>query len=529
MTTRKISISTLSPVHIGCDEVFEPSNFVIHNELLHALDVTALAAELNESERTQLLKLTDARDPIPGLQRFFKTNAQRFSEISSHQVAVASGIAQDYEDKMGRNVQQGTGASPTYSMFPIARTAFSPINNAPYLPGSSLKGSIRTAWLNKLLKQKGNPLTRDDPRDKNKHKTLQERLLGYTAGKFENDPFRLVAVSDAHPDAETDAPPTRVVYAISKKKRFSDRIAPELKVFLETLPEALPATFLGEIRLGGDLNWLQLCEACNRFYMPQLEAELRHDVLGTMLDQAWRKTLTDLLKDELAELDKAKQGFLLRVGKHSGAESVTVEAPRSIKILGKKGEPPSYRPETTEKRFASQSKAGANGLLPFGWIWVDASDDEHRHLFDAVRQKLALLSNPIREAHQHRLSLLEEQRQQKIELTAKHQATKAMEKAAQQAKEAALAAMSPAQRKIEEFKTTFAARVDQLRGSKEKQHADFHTRAKKIAEEALASSEWSADEKLQLANAIADWLPKVVEKIDKDALKKLKLSTLRGL
>lgn len=525
MSVQKISISTLSPVHIGCDEVFEPSNFVIHNELLHALDVNALSGELSDAEKAQLIKLTDSRDPIPGLQQFFKRNAKRFADISNHQVAVASGIAQDYEDKMGRNVQQGTGAPTTYSLFPIARTAFSPINNAPYLPGSSLKGSIRTAWLNKLLKQKGNPLTRDDPREK-KHKILQEKLLGYTAGKFENDPFRLVAVSDAHPDAEMDAPPTRVVYAISKKKSPNQYEPRGLSVFLQTLPEALPATFLGDIRLGGNISWLSVCDACNAFYLPQLEAELSHDVLGPLLDKAWSKTVVGLLRNEFAELTKARQGFLLRVGKHSGADSVTVDTLREIKIIGKK---PRFESQTTQKRFASLTKSGANNLLPFGWIWVDACDDEHRHLFDAVRQKLAALSEPLRQAHQDRLFALEEQRRQRQALVAQKAAEVAADLAAKQVKEAALAAMSPAQRKIEEFKTTFAAREEQLLGKKEKQHADFHTRAKKLAEEALASSEWAVDEKRQLADAIAEWLPKVVEKIDKDALKKLKLSSLRGL
>ena len=46
---RTLSISTLSPIHIGCDEVYEPSNFVIHDGLLHALDHAELAAELQIS------------------------------------------------------------------------------------------------------------------------------------------------------------------------------------------------------------------------------------------------------------------------------------------------------------------------------------------------------------------------------------------------------------------------------------------------------------------------------------------------
>ena len=267
----------------------------------------------------------------------------------------------------------------TYNVFPIARTAYRPFDSTPYLPGSSLKGSIRTAWLNHVLSQRGNPLKAEDSRDKNKARTLQERLLGYAAGKFENDPFRHLGLADAHPEDDVTPPPTRVLYAISKKKRLpreGERSPQELKTFLETIPDALPAAFLGELRLSGKIGWNELCDACNRFYQPQLKAELAHAVLGTLLDADWQKLVKSLLDNELADLIKARQGFLLRVGRNSGAESVTLDGVRDIKILGARVEGKQtfdFRSKTTEKRFASLSKAGAGNLLPFGWLSVNAA------------------------------------------------------------------------------------------------------------------------------------------------------------
>ena len=55
--TRALTISTLSPIHLGCDEVYEPSNFVIHDGLLHALDPADLAESLSAAERKQLATL----------------------------------------------------------------------------------------------------------------------------------------------------------------------------------------------------------------------------------------------------------------------------------------------------------------------------------------------------------------------------------------------------------------------------------------------------------------------------------------
>ncbi len=540
MSHRPISISTLSPVHIGCDEVYEPSNFVIHDHLLHSLDPADLAEALSDKERKRLATLADGPEPIGALQRFFRDNAERFAGLARHQVAVAGDIVREYEKSAGKPTQGGPAGEATYNVFPIARTAYRPLDNTPYLPGSSLKGSIRTAWLNRL--NHGAELPQAEKSSKNKNAALQQRLLGYTAGKFEDDPFRHIHLADAHPEEDATPPPTRVLYAISKKKRLprdGERSPQELKVFLETIPDAIPTAFFGELRFTGNIEWNALCDACNGFYKPQLEAELDHAVLGGLLDTEWKRLITDLLGNELRDLIEAKQGFLLRVGRHSGAESVTLDGLRDIKIIGPRGNGKptfDFRPNTTEKRFASLTKAGAAGLLPFGWIWVDASDDAHRYLSDTLRQKLAARSSALRGAHQHRLFRLEERQQQRAaEIAAAEkqkqvaEATARAETEAQAARQGALAAMTPNMRRIEEFKATFAARAEQLRGHREKLNADYHGRARKLAQDALDGTGWAAEEKRAAADAIAEWLPKVVEKIDKDQIKKLKLSVLRGL
>jgi len=537
MNTRALSISTLSPIHIGCDEVFEPSNFVIHDGLLHALDPADLAESLSDRERKQLATLADQREPIGAIQRFFRDHAERFAGLAKHQVAVAAAIVSEYERIAGKATQHGSAGDVIYNRLTIARTAYRPLDNTPYLPGSSLKGSIRTAWLNQM--NRGAALAFDEKSDKrNAPRRLQERLLGYTAGKFENDPFRHLGLADAHPEDDTTPPPTRVLYAISKKKRpprDGERSPQELKGFLETIPDALPAAFFGELRLTGKIAWNELCDACNNFYRPQLDAEIDHAVLGALLDTDWKRLINGLLGNELGELIKTRQGFLLRVGRHSGAESVTLDGLRDIKILGKQGEQPTYRSNTTQKRFASLTKVGADGLLPFGWIWVDACDDEHRHLSDSLRQKLAARSRSLRDAHQEQLFRLEDQQVLRATASAEaarqKQLTEAAEQAeieAQAARQTALAAMSPNLRRIEEFKNACTKRCEQLLGKKDAQNTKLHGDARKLSGDARESAGWSAEEKLALADAIEEWLPKVVQGIDKDQLKKLKLAALRA-
>ncbi|MCB1934069.1 MAG: type III-A CRISPR-associated RAMP protein Csm5 [Candidatus Accumulibacter sp.] len=536
--SRKLAIATLSPVHIGCGEVYEPSGFVIHEDLLHVLEPADLSLALSDAEHKRLAALAEQPEPVGAIQRFFRDSAARFADLARQQVVVADALAREYAEKVGRPTQRDPSGQATYNSFQLARTAFRPVDGTAYLPGSSLKGSIRTAWLNHLNADV--PLTSAEKADKRRaSQSLEQRLLKYAAGKFENDPFRKLALADAHPEDESTPPPTRVLYAISKKKRpprADERSSPELKVFLETIPEALPTAFLGEMRFapGATILWDALCDACNGFYRPQLEAELDHPVLGPLLDHKWRPMISDLLAEELGDLIKARQGLLLRVGRHSGAESVTIGGVRSIRILGPRVDGKQqfdFRASSTEKRYASLTRAGDCGLLPFGWLWVDACDDRHRHLSDAVRQKLAVHSQALREAHQERLLQLEEKTEQRaaaaIVLASRKHAEEAAARAeveAQEARARSLAAMSPNRRRVEEFIADFAARAEQLRGNRENANAVFHNRARALAQDAVA---WTHEERVAAADAIEQWLPQVVKVQIKEERKKLKLSMLR--
>lgn len=538
-TSRPLAISTLSPVHIGCGEVYEPSNFVIHDGLLHALDPSDLAAALSDSERKRLAALAEGREPIGAMQRFFRDSAARLAELARHQVAIVPSLEQEYRDKAGRPTQRGRDGEATYNLFPIARTAFRPLDGSPYLPGSSLKGSIRTAYLNHI--NAGRKLTAAEQSERRPAaRGIEQRLLGYDRNQFEKDPFRLLALADAHPEEGCTPPPTRVLYCIGKKKRQpreGERPSPELQVFLETIPDALPAAFDSEVRFGpgATILWNVLTDVCNRFYRPQLEAELSHPVLAPQLDSDWRRLIQELLDGELAELIEAQQGFLLRVGRHSGAESVTLDGVRSIKILGARvngKQSFDYRALPTEKRFARPDKSSDSRLLPFGWVWVDGSDDRHRHLSDALRARLARRSRPLCEEHRDRVSRLEARQAAAaqasaaaIELERVEVAAERARQEAEQQRERELARMSPNHRRVQEFIASFRARADQLRGNKDNPNGTLHRTAIELARDA---ADWPAEERVAAANAIDEWLPQVVRVDPKEARKKLKLAVLRA-
>lgn len=534
---RPLRLSTLSPVHIGCGEDYEPGNFVIHDGLLHVLDPAVLALELSETEFRQLLTLSSRRQPIAALQRFFSTSAARFAEMAVRQVAVDRALAREYADKAGRPTQQGSADDDAvFNQFQIARTAFRPLDGSPYLPGSSLKGSIRTAWLNRLLLARH---AMHDNRENSAAARLEQELLGNRDRSFTDDPFRKLAIADAHIDDDELPPPTQVLYALSRKKS-ADGADPKtpggVTVFLETIPEALPAAFHGEVRLLPDakIAWPALCDACNDFYRSRLVAELRHPVLGALLEPAWRRLIGGLLDGPLQALIAARQGFLLRVGRHSGAESLTLDGVRRIKIRlpGGYGKPRfEFRPQTSQQRLAGHDRAGSGGLLPFGWLWVDASDDAHRHLADELRQRLGERSRALRDTHQDRLLRQEEKQAQRAARAAEMARQKQIQAAAERAAVAAaaerqeqFARMTPNQRRIEAFADHCRTRVAQLRGQKENPHAQTHSQARALARDAAG---WLPAERQAAAEAIEHWLPQVVRIDLKEERKKLQLAALR--
>ncbi len=100
---------------------------------------------------------------------------------------------------------------------------------------------------------------------------------------------------------------------------------------------------------------------------------------------------------------------------------------------------------------------------------------------------------------------------------------------AQQQLEAELAALSPAQRATLEWTQAMSARAAQLApGKKDRPNTELHARTRQLARTALEASDWSADERHALADAIEQWLPRIVDVDMKAERKALKLAALRG-
>ena len=113
-----------------------------------------------------------------------------------------------------------------------------------------------------------------------------------------------------------------------------------------------------------------------------------------------------------------------------------------------------------------------------------------------------------------------------VDESAKYKREEAQAEAAQKAH---LAQLSEAQQHIAVFVQEFRDKHEQFPNFKENPNAAFHGKARALAKLAHESADWSADEKREAAEAIEEWLPKLVRVEIKDERKKLKLGSLKGL
>lgn len=405
----RLHITPLSPVHIGTGESYEPTNYVIEDGALHEFDTGAMDA-LSAKDREGLLNISNGKPDtrmLLAMQNYFFDRRNDLVPWAINRCPIASGVSKIYSERIGKAAQVETGGRIIVNELAIDRAGYNPITRKPVLFGSSLKGAMRTAlldWVNDRQPVREVEDRRTGRIRKENNQELQQRLFEFRAGKFELDPLRLVQLADAVWLGESDLPATQVSFAVNRyKKDARDKHGNALKPKTDKGPDQLlecvsgwryrafsaqlnlqrtdgvaDADRKGQRQLPADelrFDVAQIADACNAFYWPILRTENETMRQRSYLDPAWDRATQKLLETARDKMDRGK-AFLLRVGRHSGAESVTLNGVRHIKIMEGKD------PQTHKQRFsfaaaaktlwlAADEKDQRTGLLPFGWLLVE--------------------------------------------------------------------------------------------------------------------------------------------------------------
>jgi CRISPR-associated protein Csm5 len=494
----QLAITTLSPVHIGTGQDLEPTGYVIDGEDLYLFSPEAALRALPAAAREELTKVLGAAPTVQLIklvQAFFHRNSEALIAEAEHAMPVLPSIAAEYQQRVGKTAQREENGREIINQLAIARTYADAASGRPILPGSSLKGAIRTALLD--VENDGRSLPADvaskPPGQRNR--ALQEKLFRYR--QFDLDPMRLVQIGDARDLSDADSYATEVRYAVNRKRqpvlkdgREIPAQAENLRQVLECVPPLRPQAFIGQLGIqdvGGlsspklpdsTLRWsfVDIAAACNRFYRPILEREVLELRSRGYLSADWIDTLQQLLTDRQPALE-ANQAFLLRVGRHSGAESLTLDGVRGIRInMGKDPETRRTRYETMSTTKTVWLAAGdiqqRTEMLPFGWVLIEAAPvgkplpNWPQSLRDALAEQTTVESTAwSQRIHERRAALRAFAAERKAREQQRAEAA-AREAQAQQAKAERRANLSDEALKVEDLRERLAQ--DRAAGRKEK-------------------------------------------------------------
>ena len=434
--TFKCYIKTLAPIHIGCDEIYEPTGFLIDENArtLNAFDPIAFISSLDAEERDKIMAICRKGD-ISSILEIYKF--LRGKTYPGKEVGVCQGFVSHYQKTLFIPTHKQRMIQQELNKFEISRTSFLAGDQRPYIPGSSVKGAIRTAYLNDLNK------ANQAPTEKWKYtaKNLEKKLLD--SSSFDTDPFRMLKVSDFMPVGDIKA---KIVYAVNEKKKSS---AHEARGPYQILEVILPgAVFeglitverpLGKSKIRRPLSLKSLSESLKSFYKKEKNRE-----------QA------ELQKIQLSHVfEFGDQALPIRIGQHSGAESVTIEGHRDIRIMGVQRGDAKFDDHATTFWFASdESKAkDKSKLLPFGWAELHELTGNLENEFSEKETVWVENKKKARAKQKEEIQRQEQEVARAGELKKARELEEKREAEEAVTRKAALDAMSPEDRAIEELKS----------------------------------------------------------------------------
>ncbi len=403
MKTYKLKITVLSPVHIGAATDLEPTEYVIYSEkgeaelsqkqtdsavicpecgyknpasakfcgscdselprqatpvrqttaqaaadsYLYTFTPGQLSDALSDADKTVLLKEAKKGD-LMALQSFFKNKASAIVKTARKRAFVCPEVAKKYDEKFGRTNSRNN----EFNRFIIERQISDPVTGLPYIPGSSIKGAIRTA----LMSAK-NEKRRLDKGLYKKGADAEKDLYDYKNPT--NDPFKALKIEDGLASIPFI---TSIDTAENVKRKMNAASGQRVSTYMEVVPagtvfESSLSIMQNEV-FPDDMASIQY--ACNDFYSDILFDQEDH--------QIHTHGVSDVLFEKIRKsVEPSRRAFLLCLGKHGGAESKTIDGLRNIKIMQGKGKPVRFDDHATTYWFAND---GAE-RQPFGWCVVE--------------------------------------------------------------------------------------------------------------------------------------------------------------
>lgn len=353
---RTLKCEVITPVHIGSGVEFDRWSYITEGLRIKYIDINELLERFSDN---QYLLEHFATDTHRGLTELCSKAGIKLAELPvlyTVQATSTSGIT----DIRG----------------------FIKTSGIPYIPGSSVKGAIRTAILWHLIKQKGMSFKKDFLRSINDRKArkrlidnLFHRYARHGGADAQKDFMRVLHTADIRFSLnDLTVHPTRVLNLTGRKLSYKHQGSRPMTIHCEYIAAKRKSD--SSLRIKVD-RWLlknnftgaediidNYPSICNRFYRSLAEEEL--EFFKDYKNQPMQRFYERLL----SEMDASGDGSIyLHLGWGSGWRSMTgnwmdvdvLQKIRRIEKLGKKDF--DIFPKTRKAVFFSDIN-----LLPPGWI-----------------------------------------------------------------------------------------------------------------------------------------------------------------
>ena len=382
--------TTISPIHIGCDDEFEPTNYFIDNSKLHEISTSDLIQVLTADEKSWLLEQINNRTINSNFLLEYMRIA--FSKRNSLQRINTLSIptTKDVSDRYAKDLEEVKKEKDIFEKFFIPKTLTNPLTQEAIIPGSSIKGAIRTTILQAIQTKRNTPnedkLAADEIYKKpEKWADYQANLADYIEPS--NDIFKYLKIGDLTLNKSS----RKITHVINCNRTNLENHKAKKKAGLPLIYEVIKENTSAEFTINIDKNYKLLPDDINSFeqyddiyklinFCKKFYQQNSKDELTQLLNYGYIKK--DNYNKIINHLDnKDKNKFILKLGRFTGSSSMTLNN-RQIKVKGRKGEADKQLPQSTTSWLTSETQNFNDGL-PMGWLLCTLKVDSENSLSDS--------------------------------------------------------------------------------------------------------------------------------------------------
>lgn len=361
MSEWRYELTLLTPLHISAGDTIEPFEYVIYEGQLYKFDPQVFILSLTPTEQDEFVEL--AGKNLLQARQFLYERGNLVKQIAEYSVLVDQRAEKDYIARL---------ANPKSD---LSIGVFIRTNHRAYIPGSSLKGALRTALLYVHAKK---------PIYGNEARKIESRFFQYEAPN--DDPFKFFKISDSDTREEMTQVMRVNVHTRQPDGGWSGEEIPLLRevtwgalidpskarAVTVTYSVIVNETMARIAKNESRAQWFdaqKIIAACRAFYGKHLEQEAEFHRDDGIADkfyrqlQAWEKTLPN-------------NACLVRLGWGSGFDAVTVRyARKGAKHISmprpsrKKGSKQKHSADAKEDLtlYTPASRRLVEGGAPLGW------------------------------------------------------------------------------------------------------------------------------------------------------------------